>query len=83
MPKGFFLNYRYLTSHKPAEASVVNFGGTHKPDNCPIPLGASGVAMIFEIDDLEIDLVDTDDRRFFTSSVAAVTSAIASRSGPS
>jgi hypothetical protein len=36
MPKGFFLNYRDLTMHRP-EASVVNFGGPHKPHNCTIP----------------------------------------------
>jgi hypothetical protein len=37
MPKGFFVNYRDLTSHKPKEASVVNFGGPSKPHSCPIP----------------------------------------------
>jgi hypothetical protein len=36
MPKGFFCNYRHLTMHEP-EAAVVNFGGSHKPHNCPIP----------------------------------------------
>ena len=35
MPKGFFLNYRYLTDHKP-DAAMINFGGTHKPASCPI-----------------------------------------------
>jgi hypothetical protein len=35
MPKGFFENYRTLTMHK-SKASVVNFGGSHKPHNCPI-----------------------------------------------
>ena len=35
MPKGFFCNYRDLTNHQP-HASVINFGGTHKPHNCPI-----------------------------------------------
>ena len=36
MPKGFFLNYRELSSRQPDGAAVINFGGTHKPDNCPI-----------------------------------------------
>jgi hypothetical protein len=36
MPKGFFANYRHLTMLMP-KASVVNFGGRHKPHNCPIP----------------------------------------------
>ena len=36
MPKGFFCNYRDLTNHKP-KASVINFGGSHKPHNCEIP----------------------------------------------
>ena len=36
MPKGFFCNYRHLTMHQPL-ASVVNFGGSHKPHNCSIP----------------------------------------------
>jgi len=37
MPTGFFLNYRHLTMQPPERASVVNFGGSHKPHNCPIP----------------------------------------------
>jgi hypothetical protein len=32
----FFCNYRHLTMHQPI-ASVINFGGTNKPANCPIP----------------------------------------------
>jgi hypothetical protein len=36
MPQGFFLNYRDLTAHKPEGASVVNFGGSHRPHSCPI-----------------------------------------------
>jgi hypothetical protein len=36
MPKGFFLNYRDLAGHQPKEASVINFGGSFKPHNCPI-----------------------------------------------
>jgi hypothetical protein len=36
LPKNFFINYRYLTMHRP-QASVVNFGGSHKPANCQIP----------------------------------------------
>jgi hypothetical protein len=36
MPFQFFLNYRNLTMHKPP-SSVINFGGNHKPHNCPIP----------------------------------------------
>jgi len=37
LPKGFFCNYRQLTNHPPKQAAVINFGGSHKPDNCPIP----------------------------------------------
>lgn len=37
VPKGFFLNYRHLTMIPPKGAAMVNFGGTHKPHNCPIP----------------------------------------------
>jgi hypothetical protein len=33
---GMFLNYRDLTMHRP-QASVINFAGKHKPDNCDIP----------------------------------------------
>lgn len=33
---GCFLNYRYLTGHKPS-ASVINFGGVMKPAACDIP----------------------------------------------
>ena len=33
---GFFCNYRDLTAHQPKQAAVVNFGGRHKPHNCPI-----------------------------------------------
>jgi hypothetical protein len=36
MPKGFFLNYRNLTMSVPS-AAVINFGGSHRPHNCPIP----------------------------------------------
>jgi hypothetical protein len=36
MPKGFFHNYRDLSSAKPDAAAVINFGGPFKPDNCPI-----------------------------------------------
>jgi hypothetical protein len=36
MPQGFFCNYRDLTSHPPEGASVINFGGSHKPQTCPI-----------------------------------------------
>jgi hypothetical protein len=36
LPKGFFCNYRNLTGHPPKGASIVNFGGSHKPHNCPI-----------------------------------------------
>lgn len=34
LPKGFFLGYRNLTHHKPAECSVVVFAGANKPHNC-------------------------------------------------
>jgi hypothetical protein len=38
LPKGFFCNYRQLTSHVPkSPAAIINFGGNNKPDNCPIP----------------------------------------------
>lgn len=37
MPKGFFCNYRDLTMHVPEATAVINFGGQHKPANCPIP----------------------------------------------
>jgi len=37
VPKGFFCNYRDLTMHKPKQAAIINFGGSRKPDNCPIP----------------------------------------------
>jgi len=36
VPKGFFLNYRHLTNHKPPAAAMINFGGARKPHNCPI-----------------------------------------------
>jgi hypothetical protein len=35
LPKGFFCNYRDITALAP-NAAVVNFGGAHKPHNCPI-----------------------------------------------
>jgi hypothetical protein len=35
LPITFFCNYRNLSNHQPP-ASVINFGGTHKPNNCPI-----------------------------------------------
>lgn len=37
MPMEFFCNYRDLTMHPPKHASVINFGGTHKPHTCQIP----------------------------------------------
>jgi hypothetical protein len=37
VPPNFFLNYRDLTMHQPPGAAVVNFGGSHRPHNCPIP----------------------------------------------
>lgn len=36
LPKGFFCNYRLLANNPP-KAAVINFGGRHKPHNCPIP----------------------------------------------
>jgi hypothetical protein len=36
LPKDFLCNYRNLTNTRPKSA-VVNFGGSHKPHNCPIP----------------------------------------------
>jgi hypothetical protein len=36
MLPGFFCNYRHITMIPP-NAAVVNFGGSHKPHNCPIP----------------------------------------------
>lgn len=36
LPKGFFINYRAITNHRPA-AAVVTFGGRHKPHLCEIP----------------------------------------------
>ena len=38
LPNNFFLNYRQITSHLPKEpVAIINFGGKHKPHNCPIP----------------------------------------------
>ena len=37
LPEDFFCNYRQLTNHPPKKASIINFGGNHKPANCPIP----------------------------------------------
>lgn len=34
---GCFLNYRYLTGHKPKGTAVINFGGIMKPAACDIP----------------------------------------------
>jgi hypothetical protein len=37
MPRDFFCNYRDLTMNRPKHAAVINFGGGHKPQACPIP----------------------------------------------
>lgn len=36
LPSGFFCNYRQLAG-VPPKAAIINFGGRHKPHNCPIP----------------------------------------------
>ena len=36
LPEGYFCNYRNLTDHPPKGASIINFGGQHRPHNCPI-----------------------------------------------
>jgi hypothetical protein len=36
LPTGFMCNYRNLTN-VPPKSAMVNFGGSHKPHNCPIP----------------------------------------------
>ena len=62
VPKGFSATTAISPCITPKGAAMVNFGGTHKPHNCPIPWVQQAWAMIFAIDGLQIDLVETHDR---------------------